>query len=875
MHRILHILFIISIGFAASSQLILEENDITLIQIKGAAINIIDVNSILNDSNLSENQKADSILNMLKRNYQGDALSNESAAKRLCTFAEERNLKRAEARALFYLAKAQMILNKDSDNSLIQAARLFDELNDFNKQIECLNILTRNAVNRSDEPNYLKFKKQLYSRVSDVSSTPRKGQNIYFMFHQNMGGVFMQRNELDSALYHFIMAENYAVKLNDENGLASCYLNIGNVYNQKDEFVKAFEYWLKCKAIAKRRNDFELQLKIAMAIGQAYVNLRETSSSVVYFEEAAQLARKSNNKQLQILALIKLAQGKFHQHQFTEALDVLFLAETLIKSGAADELKFETYLAKGACFTNLGQFQNAEKMFQLAQSESKKYGNEIRNSILLMNMAILQHEQERYAEALKLFSLARKYEIEIDSYNIRSYASRQMHDIYVLLGDKVRALEMLQNYTSEKDTLLNRDAKSQIIAMELESNFQFQQVQDSISFANQMEIQSALTQVKDESIKRKNSELEVKKNQQYLLFGGIGFLGLFLLFLYNRFRVTNRQNKIIEKQKDKNLFLSQKILEQDQQLILGETAKTVAHELNSPLGAIKAGAEGLHYLMEELINNLLPSSSKEDLDVASHLSSQQESGGFVGMKKKQEKAKDIQKWLSEKFGLESASSSEMASELSELNVFNPDEKIINFLVACQDRQPIYKLAKCIGQIKMISETTISATNKSADVVSSVREALDFQSAEDFEDVRLDESISSVVTIIESNINEKGTFKYEIDSKIYLRSVNEFKIFQLWYNLIIFLVEEAQKPMEISVRATENTSHTSVSFTINQVIQNKTMNEHHYKIIMDAKRDSNDLRMGIVKYLLSEKNIELQSEMSSSQTVFKMDFPKKK
>ena len=31
MHRILHILFIISIGFAASSQLILEENDITLI----------------------------------------------------------------------------------------------------------------------------------------------------------------------------------------------------------------------------------------------------------------------------------------------------------------------------------------------------------------------------------------------------------------------------------------------------------------------------------------------------------------------------------------------------------------------------------------------------------------------------------------------------------------------------------------------------------------------------------------------------------------------------------------------------------------------------------------------------------------------------
>ncbi len=86
MHRILHVLFIISIGFEATSQLVIEYSDTTSFQIKGAVINTIDVNSILNDSNLSEGQKADSILNMLKRNYQGDALSNESTAKRLCIF---------------------------------------------------------------------------------------------------------------------------------------------------------------------------------------------------------------------------------------------------------------------------------------------------------------------------------------------------------------------------------------------------------------------------------------------------------------------------------------------------------------------------------------------------------------------------------------------------------------------------------------------------------------------------------------------------------------------------------------------------------------------------------------------------------------------
>ena len=109
-------------------------------------------------------------------------------------------------------------------------------------------------------------------------------------------------------------------------------------------------------------------------------------------------------------------------------------------------------------------------------------------------------------------------------------------------------------------------------------------------------------------------------------------------------------------------------------------------------------------------------------------------------------------------------------------------------MSCQDRQPIYKLAKCIGQIKMISNTTISATNKSADVVSSVREALNFRGDEALSDIKLKESISSVTTIIESNIKEKGSFENLLSDDIGLSSVNEFKIFQLWYNLLIFIIE---------------------------------------------------------------------------------------
>ncbi len=48
---------------------------------------------------------------------------------------------------------------------------------------------------------------------------------------------------------------------------------------------------------------------------------------------------------------------------------------------------------------------------------------------------------------------------------------------------------------------------------------------------------------------QQDAELKNKQNQQYALFGGLFLLVVFLGFVYNRFRVTNSQKKIIERQK--------------------------------------------------------------------------------------------------------------------------------------------------------------------------------------------------------------------------------------------------------------------------------------------------------------------------------------
>ena len=59
--------------------------------------------------------------------------------------------------------------------------------------------------------------------------------------------------------------------------------------------------------------------------------------------------------------------------------------------------------------------------------------------------------------------------------------------------------------------------------------------------------------------------------------------------------------------------MSKRILEQDKQLILNATANTVAHTLNSPLGAIKAGAESISHIYDDLFSNIIQKCSVEQI----------------------------------------------------------------------------------------------------------------------------------------------------------------------------------------------------------------------------------------------------------------------
>jgi hypothetical protein len=69
----------------------------------------------------------------------------------------------------------------------------------------------------------------------------------------------------------------------------------------------------------------------------------------------------------------------------------------------------------------------------------------------------------------------------------------------------------------------------------MQFDFDKKQAADSVKVAEEKKVAAA--------------ELRAERNKSYSLYGGLGLVLVFAGFMYNRFRITQRQKKVIEEQK--------------------------------------------------------------------------------------------------------------------------------------------------------------------------------------------------------------------------------------------------------------------------------------------------------------------------------------
>jgi tetratricopeptide (TPR) repeat protein len=118
--------------------------------------------------------------------------------------------------------------------------------------------------------------------------------------------------------------------------------------------------------------------------------------------------------------------------------------------------------------------------------------------------------------------------------NIRD-ASLTLYKTLKKQNKNQESLEMFELYIRMRDSISNQETRKASIKSQLKYEYEKKAAADSVKVAEEKK----LTTVK----------LKQEQTQRYYLYCGLGLTALFGLFMFTRFRVTQKQKSVIEEQK--------------------------------------------------------------------------------------------------------------------------------------------------------------------------------------------------------------------------------------------------------------------------------------------------------------------------------------
>ena len=340
---------------------------------------------------------------------------------------------------------------------------------------------------------------------------------------------------------------------------------------------------------------------------------------------------------------------------------------------------------------------------------------------------------------------------------------------------------------------------------------------------------------------------------------------------------ANLEQIVIEKTK-KNLQLSRSIANQEKMVTIGEISAGIAHDLNTPLGAIKIGAESILYSLKKIYNKTILSCSEEDLDFAFQFSSNRKDDRelFLGGLKARREKKIVHSFLQEK-GLDPSLDIDLLSDLfvkSRISIDDKDTIKRVFSVS----NPIDFLDVIYHTLMLVSfiNTIIVSGEKATKVVQDLRSFIKDPAVSEKNKVNLKQSISTVLNIFNYELKKNIEVSFLVNDDLSIEGY-DIKLFQLWSNLIknaIESMDELTQDKKLKIKATKKAKNIELVFeNSGPVIKPKVLKRIFDKFFTTkAHRNGTGLGLSIVKNVVDEHDARITVSSKKNSTKFTIYFP---
>jgi serine phosphatase RsbU (regulator of sigma subunit) len=313
----------------------------------------------------------------------------------------------------------------------------------------------------------------------------------------NIGLTYSNLANYAKAMEYLFQALDLAEKLGDKSAISGRLTNIGNVYHYQKEHTKALSYHLRALNISEEQKN-NVQIATCLSnVGIAYCKLKDYSKAIEHHLRALEIDSELDKKNDIARHYINIASVYYYQHNFEKTLEY-------------DTKALETY---------------------------KQIGNRNGVAMALGNIGSAYIKLKKYNLAEQYLQKAIQLSTAINALNLAKEHELFLYDLYRDSKQPQLALEHYIKYSTLKDSLFNEESTKKIVRSEM--NFEFEKKQ-AIAKAEQ-EKQHVI------------AEKEKQKQRLILLFVVLVLvlISVFAWFVYTRWRITQKQKTIIEKQKEK------------------------------------------------------------------------------------------------------------------------------------------------------------------------------------------------------------------------------------------------------------------------------------------------------------------------------------
>lgn len=366
----------------------------------------------------------------------------------------------------------------------------------------------------------------------------------------------------DSALY----LNNLVLKLISENKSQTpsvkerleqikgyALISIGyvkEVYNDIPNAIIKYEQSLKTfKAISDRRGE-------AMALNnlaQIFESTGDTNVAFRYYQQSLKLLRLVKDKQSEAAALNNIAKIYKDKKQYDTAMQ-FFYKSLAIRRSLNDTAGIANSLNNlGTVYFVMGNFTEAERYFNESIPLREKVSDVSGLASSIVNLGYLYLRDGKKKEALKMANKVMELSLRLNQPAKIKSAALLLCSVYKKMGDAEKALINYKLFVRTNDSLNAEANKKASIKSQLKYEYEKKATADSVRVVEERKVVAA--------------QLKQEKTQRYSLSFGLILVVLFALFMINRFRVTNKQKKIIEEQK-KTVELQKGIVEEKQKEVL-------------------------------------------------------------------------------------------------------------------------------------------------------------------------------------------------------------------------------------------------------------------------------------------------------------------